>query len=144
MTDDPNLSLNSSLDLYVKAALEKKALGLVVLDVRELSSIADVFIICSGRSNRQVTAIAEFIQVDLKKHGIRPLSVEGKKEGHWVLLDYGHVIIHVFYESMRNFYDLEGLWIDAKRIKTESLIKSENLITEISVKLFKDKFHNDK
>ena len=144
MTDDPNLSLNSSLDLYVKAALEKKALGLVVLDVRELSSIADVFIICSGRSNRQVTAIAEFIQVDLKKHGIRPLSVEGKKEGHWVLLDYGHVIIHVFYESMRTFYDLEGLWIDAKRIKTESLIKSENLITEISVKLFKDKFHNDK
>lgn len=144
MTDDPNLSLNSSLDLYVKAALGKKALGLVVLDVRELSSIADVFIICSGRSNRQVTAIAEFIQMDLKKHGIRPLSVEGKKEGHWVLLDYGHVIIHVFYESMRNFYDLEGLWIDAKRIKTESLIKSENLITEISVKLFKDKFHNDK
>jgi ribosome-associated protein len=132
MTDDPNLSLNSSLDLYVKAALEKKALGLVVLDVRELSSIADVFIICSGRSNRQVTAIAEFIQVDLKKHGIRPLSVEGKKEGHWVLLDYGHVIIHVFYESMRTFYDLEGLWIDAKRIKTESLIKSENLITEIT------------
>ncbi len=130
MTDDPNLSLNSSLDLYVKAALEKKALGLVVLDVRELSSIADVFIICSGRSNRQVTAIAEFIQMDLKKHGIRPLSVEGKKEGHWVLLDYGHVIIHVFYESMRNFYDLEGLWIDAKRIKTESLIKSENLTTE--------------
>lgn len=129
MTDDPNLSLNSSLDLYVKAALGKKALELVVLDVRELSSIADVFIICSGRSNRQVTAIAEFIQVDLKKHGIRPLSVEGKKEGHWVLLDYGHVIIHVFYESMRNFYDLEGLWIDAKRIKTESLIKSENLIT---------------
>jgi len=130
MTDDPNLSLNSSLDLYVKAVLGKKALGLVALDVRELSSIADVFIICSGRSNRQVTAIAEFIQVDLKKHGIRPLSVEGKKEGHWVLLDYGHVIIHVFYESMRNFYDLEGLWIDAKRIKTESLIKSENLITE--------------
>lgn len=129
MTDDPNLSLNSSLDLYVKAALGKKALELVVLDVRELSSIADVFIICSGRSNRQVTAIAEFIQVDLKKHEIRPLSVEGKKEGHWVLLDYGHVIIHVFYESMRNFYDLEGLWIDAKRIKPESLIKSENLIT---------------
>ena len=128
MTDDPNLSLNSSLDLYVKAVLGKKALGLVALDVHELSSIADVFIICSGRSNRQVTAIAEFIQVDLKKHGIRPLSVEGKKEGHWVLLDYGHVIIHVFYESMRNFYDLEGLWIDAKRIKTESLIK-ENLTT---------------
>ena len=113
-----------SLDLYVKAALGRKALGLVVLDVRDLTSVADAFIICSGRSNRQVTAIAEFIQTELKKVGIKPLSVEGKKEGHWVLLDYGHVIIHVFYESVRNFYDLEGLWVDAKRIKTKSLIEA--------------------
>jgi len=113
-----------SLDLYVKAALGRKTLGLVVLDVRELTSVADAFIICSGRSNRQVTAIAEFIQTELKKVGKKPLSVEGKKEGHWVLLDYGHVIIHVFYESVRNFYDLEGLWVDAKRIKTKSLIEA--------------------
>ncbi|MBW2589876.1 MAG: ribosome silencing factor [Deltaproteobacteria bacterium] len=113
-----------SLDLYVKAALGRKALGLVVLDVRDLTSVADAFIICSGRSNRQVTAIAEFIQIELKKAGIKPLSVEGKKEGLWVLLDYGHVIIHVFYESVRNFYDLEGLWVDAKRIKTKSLIEA--------------------
>ncbi len=113
-----------SLDLYVKAALGRKALGLVVLDVRELTSVADAFIICSGRSNRQVMAIAEFIITELKKAGIKPLSVEGKKEGHWVLLDYGHVIIHVFYESVRNFYDLEGLWVDAKRIKTKSLIEA--------------------
>ena len=63
------------------------------------------------------------IQTDLKKHRIRPLSVEGRKEGHWVLLDYGHVIIHVFYEPIRNFYDLEGLWTDAKRIQTDTLIK---------------------
>ena len=115
---------DSSLDLYVKAALGRKALGLVVLDVRELTSVADAFIICSGRSNRQVTAIAEFIITELKKTGIKPLSVEGKKEGHWVLLDYGHVIIHVFYESVRNFYDLEGLWVDAKRIETKSLIEA--------------------
>lgn len=110
-----------SLDLYVKAVLGKKASGVVLLDVHELTSIADVFIVCSGRSNRQVAAIAEFIQTDLKKEGIQPLNAEGQKEGHWVLLDYGHVIIHVFYESLRRFYDLEGLWADAKRIKTESL-----------------------
>ena len=113
-----------SLDLYVKAALGRKALDLVVLDVRELTSVADAFIICSGRSNRQVMAIAEFIQTELKKTGIKPLNVEGKKEGHWVLLDYGHVIIHVFYETVRNFYDLEGLWMDAKRIKTKSIIEA--------------------
>ena len=115
--------LDPSLDLYVKAVLGRKAMGLVILDVAELTSVADVFIICSGRSNRQVTAIADFIQSDLKKHGIKPLSVEGKKEGHWVLMDYGHVLIHIFYESLRNFYDLEGLWVDAKRIKTKTLEK---------------------
>lgn len=112
MTDD----LDPSIDLYVKAVLEKKVLKAVMLDVRELTSVADVFLICSGGSNRQVTAIAEFVQVDLKKKsGIRPMSVEGMKEGHWVLLDYGHVIIHIFYEPVRDFYDLEGLWVDAKR-----------------------------
>jgi ribosome-associated protein len=115
----------TSLDLYVKAALGRKAQDLVVLDVRVLTSVADSFIICSGRSNRQVTAIAEFIQTELKKAGIKPLNVEGKKEGLWVLLDYGHVIIHVFYESVRKFYDLEGLWMDAKRIKTKSLIEND-------------------
>ena len=113
--------LDPSLDLYVKAVLGKKAFGVVVLDVQELTSISDVFIICSGRSNRQVTSISEFIRTELKKHDKTPLSVEGEKEGHWVLLDYGHVIIHVFYDPIRNFYDLEGLWTDAKRIKTESL-----------------------
>ena len=114
------------LDLYIKAALGKKAMNLVALDVQELTSFADVFIICSGRSNRQVNAIAEHIQADLKKHKIKPLSVEGVGQGHWVLLDYGHVIIHVFYEPIREFYDLEGLWIDAKRIETPTLKKQKS------------------
>ena len=111
----------SGLDRYVKAVLAKKALGLVVLDVRKLTSVADAFIICSGQSNRQVMAIAENIQMVLKKKKIRPLSVEGAAEGHWVLLDYGHVIVHVFYEPVRAFYDLEGLWMDAKRVNTASM-----------------------
>jgi len=110
-----------ALDLYVKAVLGKKALNVAVLDVAELTSFADIFIICSGRSNRQVGAIADYIKTDLKKHKIKPLSVEGSKDGHWVLLDYGHVIIHVFYEPMREFYDLEGLWVDAPRIETPAL-----------------------
>jgi ribosome-associated protein len=125
MTNLPDPYPAQSLNLYIQAVSGKKAIDLVVLDVRELSSIADVFIICSGRSNRQVVAIAEHIQVDLKKHGITPLSVEGKKEGHWVLLDYGHVIIHVFYEPVRSFYDLEGLWIDAERIDTQYIIDAK-------------------
>jgi ribosome-associated protein len=111
----------SSVDPYVRAALGKKASGLVLLDVSKLTSVADVFIICSGKSHRQVTAIAEHIQSELKKQQIRPLSVEGVKKGHWVLLDYGHIIIHVFYDPVRSFYDLEGLWADARRIRTQSL-----------------------
>jgi ribosome-associated protein len=122
MTNKPGNSLDRTLDLYINAVMGKKALDLVVLDVRELTSFSDIFIICSGRSNRQVSAIAEYVQVNLKKHDIKPLSVEGKKEGHWVLLDYGHVIIHVFYEPVRAFYDLEGLWIDAKRIETKRFL----------------------
>ena len=112
---------DNELDIFVQAALEKKAEGVVVLDLRGLTSIADAFIICSGRSNRQVSAIADNIQRFLRKQAIKPLSVEGQKEGHWVLLDYGHVILHVFYESTRVFYDLEGLWADARRVKTPSL-----------------------
>lgn len=115
MTDD----LDPSLELFIKAAHGKKAYDVVVLDVHQLTSVADVFIICSGRSNRQVSAIADYIQTELKTHGKKPLSVDGINEGLWALLDYGHVVIHVFYDSIRRFYDLEGLWIDAKRIKTE-------------------------
>ena len=120
-----NQDLETELDIYVQAILSKKAERVVVLDVRGLTSIADVFIICSGRSNRQVSAIAEAIESFLKDRKIRPLSVEGKGEGHWVLMDYGDVIIHVFYETTRAFYDLEGLWVDAKRICTQSLQASQ-------------------
>jgi ribosome-associated protein len=121
MTDDPD----SSLTPYVRAALGRKVKDLVLLDVRGLSSVADYFIICSGRSSRQVSAIAEFIQKNLKDNGIRPLSVEGQKEGHWVLLDYGHVVLHIFYEPLRGFYDLESLWIDAQRIHINTLLQKE-------------------
>ena len=113
---------DASLDFFVNAALGRKAFDLVVLDLRKLTSIADYFIICSGQSSRQVTAIAEFIHFTLKKQGIKPLCIEGLQEGHWVVLDYGHVIIHVFYESVREFYDLEGLWSDADRVKIKSTV----------------------
>ncbi len=122
MTTTADPPLEATLDLFVRAALGKKAFDLVILDVRQLTSITDAFIICSGRSNRQVTAIAEYIQTSLKKMDIKPLSVEGKREGHWVLLDYGHVIIHIFYGPVRDFYDLESLWIDAEKIGAENFM----------------------
>jgi ribosome-associated protein len=113
----------AELDTFIEAVTKKKARNLVVLDVHRLTSIADAFIICSGQSNRQVNAIADATVDYLKKHKIKPLSVEGTKEGHWVLLDYGDVVIHIFYEPVREFFDLEGLWVDAKRIETPALKK---------------------
>jgi ribosome-associated protein len=109
--------LEPGIDPYVKAVLGMKALNVVVLDVHGLASFADTFIVCSGRSHRQVSAIAEFVQKDLKAKGIKPLGIEGLREGHWVLMDYGDVLIHVFYEPVRIFYDLEGLWSDAKWVE---------------------------
>ncbi len=116
-----------SLKYYINAALGRKATDLVVLDVSELTSFADVFIICTGKSHRQVSAIAEYIKTDLKKQGISPISIEGMSDGHWVLLDYGHILIHVFYDPVRAFYDLEGLWADAKRISVADYVEPNEL-----------------
>ena len=110
-----NNDFDASIEPYVEAVSGKKAESIVMLDVRELTSYTDAFIICSGRSNRQVSAIAEHIKIELKKKNISPISIDGVKEGKWVLLDYGDVIIHVFYEETRSFYDLEGLWADARQ-----------------------------
>jgi ribosome-associated protein len=111
--------------LCANAALEKKAKELVILNVREISAFADHFILCSGTSDRQVRAVASAIQENLKKAGILPLGVEGEDAGRWILLDYDDVIIHVFLESVRTFYDLERLWSGAIRMavpdETDSL-----------------------
>lgn len=114
--------MDPMLPVYVNALSGRKAKDIVALDVRKLTSVADVFLICSGASNRQVTAIADHVRSDLRDRGIRPLSIEGLGEGHWVILDYGHIVIHVFYDPIRRFYDLEGLWSDAARIPVEEFI----------------------
>jgi ribosome-associated protein len=111
----------AKLDTYVQAILGKKAESIVILGVGELTSLADAFIVCSGRSNRQVMAIAEHVKTTLKKQNIQALRMEGMQEGHWVLMDYGDVIIHIFYDPVRSFYDLEGLWSDAPRLQTPAL-----------------------
>jgi len=96
-----------------------KALDLVLLEVSEVSSFTDYFIICSGKSSRQVQGIADNLEVALGERGFKPLGVEGRGEGQWVLMDYGDVIVHIFYEPVRSFYDLESLWADAKRVVWE-------------------------
>jgi ribosome-associated protein len=101
---------------YLAAMAERKAEDVTVLDVRGLTSYTDAFIIASGKSTRQVASIGRHIATELKKKGIKAFSVDGVDEGRWVLLDYGDVIIHVFYDEVRRFYNLEGLWADARRV----------------------------
>lgn len=112
-----SFAADPSLDLFISAAQGKKAMDIVVMDLRGMTAITDYFIICSGRSSRQVMAIAEHIQKELRNNRIRPLGVEGQSSGHWILLDYDHVVIHVFYDPVRKFYNLEGLWADVPKIQ---------------------------
>lgn len=96
--------------LLINALLEKKAGSPVIINVREISAFADYFVICSGTSDRQVRAIASSLRENLKKSDLFPLGVEGETEGKWALLDYDDIIVHVFLDSVRAFYDLERLW----------------------------------
>jgi ribosome-associated protein len=97
--------------------VDRKASEVVVLDVRGMSSYADYFILASGDTERQVTATAEHVREQLKISGHRTIGTEGFDGGHWVLLDYGEVVVHVFSTEVRAFYDLDGLWADAPREK---------------------------
>jgi ribosome-associated protein len=99
-----------------QAALEKKAYDLVVLQVEHLSSIADFFLIATGRSDVQVRAIVRGIEERMDRDGERPLSVEGENYGHWAVLDFNDVVIHVFLEETRDFYRLERNWLDAAEV----------------------------
>ncbi|HYD48807.1 MAG TPA: ribosome silencing factor [Terriglobales bacterium] len=100
----------------VRYALDKKAYDLVLLEVGKLTALSDYFLICTGRSDTQVQAIAQSIEENLGREGIRPLSIEGYTHGQWVVMDYDDVIVHIFYEPVREFYDLERLWSKATRV----------------------------
>jgi ribosome-associated protein len=97
----------------VDLAADKKAVDIVLLEVRELTTLADYFVICSGSSERQLGAIADGIAEGLRAEGQRPIGREGTANAHWLLLDYGSVIVHVMSPPERDFYQLEKLWAEA-------------------------------
>ena len=100
----------------VEAAQSKKASGLCVLDLRELGTFTDAFLLCSGASARQVQAISDAVEELLGRRGLRLWHREGYQSAEWVLLDYGSFMVHIFHERARSFYDLERLWRAARRI----------------------------
>ncbi len=114
-----------SLDSREKAVeiarliLDKKGERVVILDIKDLSTVADYLVICSGGSERHIQAMATWIGEELEKTGESPLGVEGLPEGRWVLMDYNDVVVHLFLEEVRTFYNLEGLWAEAPRIHVD-------------------------
>jgi len=115
----------------MEAALEKKALEPVLLDVTDKGTYTDYILVVSGRSDRHVQAVADGILEAMKKEtGALPIGVEGKRDGQWALIDFGDIIVHVFYHPMREFYDLEGLWVDAPRVAVDVPAESRVQITD--------------
>ncbi len=117
MPDTQALDARERALLLCGFALEKKAQDLALLKVGELTTIADYFIICSGRSDRHVQSIAEGIKEDGRSRGLRPISSEGIARGQWVLMDFSDVLVHIFHEPVRRFYDLDGLWAGAAAVE---------------------------
>jgi len=105
-----------------EAAIEMKATELTIIDVRGRTSFCDWFVLCNGTSSRQLSAIADHILKTFKTDvGMQPMGVEGGSTNKWVLIDLGDVIVHIFDQHMRGYYDLDGLWIDAPRVSPEEL-----------------------
>jgi ribosome-associated protein len=114
----PKISL-SSQERAIKCAalaLDKKALDVKILEIKHISSIADYLVLASGQSDKQAQAIADSVRQGLKKFG-KALDIEGLKEGNWVVIDYGDVIVHVFKEDIRRYYDLDTLWSEAPLVE---------------------------
>ena len=115
----PSVASDDARELAVAiavAAIDKKAVGLEILDVAGKVDYADFLVLMTGRSDRQVAALSQGVEEALRRKNRRPLSVEGVQNATWILMDYGDVVVHVFQDDTRNLYDIDGLWLDARRV----------------------------
>lgn len=111
--------------LTAEAADDKKASGILILDLQGLTYITDYFVICSGGNPAQVGAIADWIEQSLAKEGVHPSHIEGQADASWLLMDYGDVVVHIFDEQARVYYNLEKLWGDAPRVPLQLKVGSQ-------------------
>jgi ribosome-associated protein len=123
---EESTQLDQRVLLALQAAAEKKAINIVVLDLREIASFTDYFVIASGANERQVQAIADEVYESLKHAGAPAARIEGYKSAEWILLDYGDFVVHVFDEKARSFYDLERLWRESKPVELPAEINNAN------------------
>ena len=116
----PFESIDAHVQTAIKCAAEKKAFDIVALDLREIASFTEYFVIVSGGNQRQAQAISDEIEEQLRKDGVKPVRIEGFQTAEWILLDFGDFVVHVFDKDARGFYDLERLWRDAGRVSIPS------------------------
>ena len=117
--------MNEALRIAVNAADDKKASDLVILDISKITSFANYFLLCTGDSSRQMQAIADEVEKQLKASGIRPSHVEGYQNSEWILLDCMDLVVHIFSKNARAFYDLERLWRDAPKMDASLFIEKK-------------------
>lgn len=127
------MDIRSLAEFCARKCLEKKAENVVILDLDACSSVADYFVICSGFSDRQVAAVADFVSQESKKAGVKVYHQEGMHDGRWALIDLGAVIVHVFQDHLRDFYSLEALWKDAPRliVKDDGISQTDDTLDDM-------------
>jgi ribosome-associated protein len=118
---DDDVASFETVKRVVKGCEDVKGQDLVILDVNSISDFADYFVVVSGRSDRQVQGLTNRVIEELCRSGVKPLSVEGYEDGQWVLVDCGDVVVHIFYEPVRAEYDIESLWMRAKRVAAKDV-----------------------
>jgi ribosome-associated protein len=108
-------------DLIIKLLEDKKGEEILPIDLRKKVDFADYFLLCSAHSTKHAQGLADYVTLELEKIGIMPLSVEGMEQGNWIVLDYGSIVVHIFYEPIRRLYNLEELWLDLPRRRVKKL-----------------------
>ncbi len=119
------LTSQQMVEISVKALDSKRAEDIKVIGIRDLTVIADYFVIANGTSTTQTKALADEVEYKLKESGLMPLRIEGYQSANWIVLDYGSVVVHVFYKETRQFYNLERLWSDGEQIDISHLLKKD-------------------
>ncbi|KNF09431.1 ribosomal silencing factor RsfS [Gottschalkia purinilytica] len=119
------MAIDNKLSVIVNSADDKKGFDIKVLDISRLTTLSDYFVIISGNSQRQVMSISDEIEEKMSEQGYELLQKEGYQSGKWILLDFGDIIVHVFYKEDREFYNLERLWIDGESRNIENFIQSK-------------------
>jgi ribosome-associated protein len=112
-------------DLIIKLLEDKKGEEILPIDLRKKVDFADYFLLCSAHSTKHAQGLADYVILELEKIGIMPLSVEGMEQGNWIVLDYGSIVVHIFYEPIRRLYNLEELWLDLPQRRVKKLSQEQ-------------------